>query len=257
MAIESSIYATGMITVGLVWYQQFDLKQWHWFDDKNEWYQIDKLGHAFSTYQGAYLSHKIHRHYGFEKKQSILWSSVSSFVAISSIEIFDGFAVDWGASLTDISANAIGALLFASQEYFFDKQMMRLKFSYHPTPLPKYRPELLGSTPLEKILKDYNAQQYWLSINLHDLFSLNSFPRWLNIAAGYGGYNILSANTSQIIVPELKPYRRFFLSFDIDWSKIKTRHQWLNAFLEAINVVKFPFPTIEFNPYGTKGYWIF
>jgi hypothetical protein len=41
------------------------------------------------------------------------------------------------------------------------------KFSFHTTQYAQYRPNVLGSSLAEQILKDYNGQTYWLSVNLH------------------------------------------------------------------------------------------
>ncbi len=249
--IESGIYAGGMIAVGSVWYSKFALSSWHWFNDSHEWFQMDKMGHAFSTYQGARVSYKIHRYFGFSEQKSIVWSSTASFLAISSVEIFDGFASEWGASWYDIAANALGAGLFAAQQAMWQRQIVHLKFSYHLTSLPQYRPELFGKNFGEKFLKDYNAQQYWLSINVKEIIPLDFIPAWINIALGYGASNMLSANTSQVILEGVTPYRRFFIGPDIDLSKLPVRNKFLKSSLEVLNMIKIPLPVIEFNPHRT------
>jgi hypothetical protein len=252
--LESSLYVGSMVTLGSVWYSKFDHTQWHWFDDSREWLQMDKAGHAFSTYQGARFAYEIHRYAGFTENQSLLWSSVASFVAVSTIEIFDGFAVEWGASASDLVANAFGVGLFAIQQKIVKNQPIKLKMSYHPTNLYKFRPELLGATAGERIVKDYNAQQYWLSVNLHHVIPFQCIPKWLNLAIGYGATNMISANTNNIINEELIPYRRFFISPDIDLENIKTRSKFLKGTLKVLNAIKVPLPALEFNKHQSK-FW--
>ncbi len=252
---ESSIYAGSMITLGSVWYSKFDHTHWHWFDDSREWMQMDKAGHAFATYQNARLAYEIHRHAGFSENQSLLWSASAAFIAVSTIELFDGFATDWGASASDLAANAFGAGLFAVQQKTFKKQVIALKMSYHPTNFYKYRPDLLGSNAGERIVKDYNAQQYWLSVNLHDATTLSFFPKWLNLAVGYGATNMVSANTSNTFVEGLTPYRRFFIGPDINFEKINTRSRFLKGALKVLNAIKVPLPAFEINKHHSK-FWI-
>jgi hypothetical protein len=51
--------------------------------------------------------------------------------------------------------------------------------------------------------------------------------------------------------PEFRRYRKVFLSLDIDLTRIRTRRQWLHTVLSTLNMVKIPFPAIEYNPGGT------
>jgi hypothetical protein len=59
------------------------------------------------------------------------------------------------------------------------------KFSFHTTQY-QYRPNVLGSSLAEQMLKDYNGQTYWLSVNLHSFYKGSKIPKWLNLAIGYG-----------------------------------------------------------------------
>ncbi len=255
--IESGLYVSSMLIIGPAWYSGFDHTSWHWFDDSGEWMQMDKIGHAFATYQSARLAYELHCKTGFTKKQSMFYSTLASFMAISSIEIFDGFAKEWGASLSDVGANAVGVALFALQQGVFDKQIAKLKFSYHPTNFYTLRPELLGKNHAERLIKDYNAQQYWLSVNLYDLFKLEFLPKFINISFGYGATNMISANHNNSINQGFTPYRRFFISPDIDLEKIKTRSKILRFSLKALNAIKIPMPTIELNKQETKYMWLY
>ncbi|MFT5338224.1 MAG: hypothetical protein ACI9YL_002241, partial [Luteibaculaceae bacterium] len=86
-----------------VWYTQFELESFHFFDDLGEWGGLDKLGHAFSGY---YVSEKLQDFHGFAKPSK---SALLGFAYVSGIEVLDGFAQEWGASWTDLVANAAGA----------------------------------------------------------------------------------------------------------------------------------------------------
>jgi hypothetical protein len=50
---------------------------------------------------------------------------------------------------------------------------------------------VLGSSLAEQMLKDYNGQTYWLSVNLHSFYKN---PKWLNLAIGYGANGMLTGN---------------------------------------------------------------
>ncbi len=53
------------------------------------------------------------------------------------------------------------------------------------------------------------------------------------------------------------PYRRFFISPDIDLEKIKTRSKFLRGTLKVLNAIKVPMPTLEFNEHKTKFMWLY
>ena len=128
-----------------------------------------------------------------------------------------------------------------------------LKFSVHKSKYAQYSPDLLGENFQQNILKDYNGQTYWLSANIYSFLKKNSgFPKWLNVAVGYGaegmtgGYNNLSEYNGNP-VPEFDRRRQFYLSLDIDLTRIQTRSKLVNLLLDGFGFIKFPFPALEFN----------
>jgi hypothetical protein len=88
---------------------------------------------------------------------------------LTAVEVLDGFSSEWGASSGDIIANASGTA-FVSQELLWKEQRITPKFSFHTTQYAQYRPNVLGSSLAEQMLKDYNGQTYWLSVNLHSFY---------------------------------------------------------------------------------------
>ena len=44
---------------------------------------------------------------------------------------------------------------------------------------------------MQQVLKDYNGQTYWLSANIWSFNKESNFPRWLNVAFGYGADGML------------------------------------------------------------------
>ena len=183
---------------------------------------------------------------------------------MASIEVLDGFSKGWGFSWGDMGANLSGSLLAATQYHFWNEQRIQLKYSFHTTVYPAYRPALLGNNFSGQLLKDYNGQTYWLSCNISSfLKATTSFPKWLNLALGYGAEGMISGEPNYVIVePDGKVignnrYRKYYLSLDIDLSRIKTRSKLLNTVLKTVNVLKIPAPAIEFSNHSIKGRYLF
>jgi hypothetical protein len=179
----------------------------------------------------------------------------------STIEVFDGFAVKWGASWSDLAANAVGSGLAAGNELLWQEQRVQLKWSFWPTDLAKQHPVVLGSGP-EQFLKDYNGQTYWLC------FTVNSFlpegrlkqawPDWLGFAVGYGGQGMIGGYGEEpwATIRE-REYRQYYLSLDIDLTQIKTRRRGLKLLFEVLNSVRVPLPAIRFSREGTRFFPIY
>src|SRR5690606_4046437 len=112
-----------------------------------------------------------------------------------------------------------------------------LKFSFHTTPYASRRPNVLGSNLPEQILKDYNGQTYWLSMNLHSFFKGSKIPNWLNVAVGYGAEGMITGQddlVNMIFLPEKARFRQFYLSFDMDLTKIKTNSHFLKTLFSVV-----------------------
>jgi YHS domain-containing protein len=179
------------------------------------------------------------------------------------IEIADGLNEGWGFSWGDVAANTFGSVLFAGQEYYFDDQIVLMKFSYWPTEYAEMANGYLGSTHREQLSDDYNGHTYWFSGNINRITNTNWLPPWLNIAAGYsaGGMFGEFKNISEyngVIIPETERYRQYFLSLDIDWTKIPTNSLFLEILFKGLNIIKVPFPALQFNSKGEfKGHLLY
>ncbi len=251
--LAGAAYIGGLTGLYFLWYKDYDQSKFHTINDGNAWLQVDKVGHAYSTYQMSRIAYTGFRWAGLKEKKSIWVSSAYSFMFFTTVEIFDGFSKNWGWSWYDIAANAAGTGLFLGQQLWWHEQRIQLKFSYYPSEYAQYNPALLGSNGIEKILKDYNAQTYWLSINPQSFSSSRKiFPRWLNIAVGYGAKGMIGTyhNPTEIDgykIPSFTRTRQFYFSLDIDLTKIKTKSEFWRLFLEAANMIKIPLPTLEYN----------
>ncbi|MCB0431888.1 MAG: DUF2279 domain-containing protein, partial [Mangrovimonas sp.] len=100
----------------------------------------------------------------------------------------------------------------------------------------------------EEFLKDYNGQTYWLSVNLHSFFKESEVPKWLNVAFGYGAEGMLTGENESVNNNLITQDRRrqFYFSLDVDLSRIQTKSHFLKTIFSIFNVLKVPFPTVEF-----------
>lgn len=207
-----------------VWYSQFELESFHFFDDLGEWGGVDKLGHAFSGY---YVSEKLQDFHGFSTPSK---SALLGFTYVSGIEVLDGFAQEWGASWTDLVANAAGAGIWLLGERGLP---IRMKFSYFPqASLAKNNPSLLGDNGLTQILKNYNGQQYWLSYPIKQ----TRFGK-IALSTGYGATNFTNARKGNN-----------YLDFSLDFIPAADA-PW---YFKVWKYVKIPFPSLRWINGGIK-----
>lgn len=240
-----SSYAISLISLNYAWYQNYDRSSFHFINDNNEWLQLDKVGHAFTSYYLGVKGIQCFKWAGFNRKKSIWYGGMSGSVFLTIVEILDGTSKKWGASPGDLIANTAGSMLAILQELKTDEQSIQFKFSYFPSKWASLNPSQLGKNQMERILKDYNGQTYWLSFNLKSLLNIHDtyFPKWLALSVGYSGDNMITPS-------HIDSKRQFFMSFDVDLSKLKSKSKFLNSMLSAFGFIKLPAPTIEYcNPF--------
>jgi len=248
--IGQAVVAAGTYAaLGQLWYDDYEKSDFHFIDDNAEWMQMDKVGHAFSTYHLSNQSANLFRWSGIGQRKSAIYGAATSFAFVSAIEIFDGFSKEWGASAGDIGANFGGAALFIGQELLWKEQRITPKFSFHKSPYASVRPEVLGSTLNEQIFKDYNGQTYWFSANVHSFFKdSNVIPKWLNVAFGYGATGMITGENDPVnlvFLPEKSQMRQYYFSLDADLTKIRTNSHLLKTIFSVVNTIKIPAPTLE------------
>lgn len=249
---ESAFYLSGNAYLQYVWYKDHNRTKFHFYNDNKGYLQMDKCGHAYSAYQYSRKGYEALRWAGVSKKKSLIYGGPLGLILQTPIEVFDGLYEGYGFSKGDMWANTFGSALFTAQQAIWDKQVVRMKFSYSPSGYPKYRPKVLGQTELESFFMDYNGHTYWLSVNLQDLIGKNKLPAWFNIALGYSANGMLGEFKNPDYInyqpaPKFERYRQYILSLDIDLSKIKTRSKFLKALFNQLNVIKVPFSGIEYN----------
>ena len=243
--------ALGVGTLGALygaWYAQYEQQPFHFTPDWNNWNQMDKMGHAWSAYSIGTGGYDLLRWTGVGERQAAFISAGYGWGFLMTVEVMDGFSSGWGFSWGDVAFNTAGSGLFLAQQLGWHEQRFQVKFSYHPTEYAAYRPDLLGSEPLERVLKDYNGQTYWLNTNLHD-FGVAWMPEWLVLSVGYGSTGMISAEPDPALEAAngVVRQRRILLSVDLDLTRIKTKSAFLNGLFSVVNVLKIPAPTLSFD----------
>lgn len=264
----STAYATASIVLYQSWYKQYPKSHFHFKDDWGQWQHMDKLGHVYSAYIQTKWGYQIARWTGLNKPTSLVLSAAASTLFQSTIEVMDGFSEHWGFSATDWLANGLGTGSFIVQEGIWDEQRILFKFSswprsYDDSFYPGYNLEsrtstLFGDHWTSRILKDYNRQTIWMSFRPVPR-SVTRWPAWLHLAVGYGAQNMYGGyenhwdngvETVQLDKDRFPRYEQFYVSLDINFSKIPARNPFLRTVLDILNVLKMPFSALEINSRG-------
>lgn len=257
---ESVLYTGSLIGLSELWYKDYPRSSFHTFNDNHEWLQMDKIGHLVTSYSVGNIGINLLKWSGVKHKKAIWYGGLLGFLYLGSIELLDGFSEEWGFSWGDLSANTLGSTLLIGQELLWKEQRVILKFSAMPTNYAKYRPEVLGHNFSEQLLKDYNGQTYWLSLNIASFMpKATKFPKWLNLAFGYGATGMTGGNSNPVIIDNngnpllFDRYRQYYLSVDIDLTRIKTKSMFLKVLFKTINFIKIPAPTLLLDKKGVNG----
>ena len=249
---EATLGVTTLVGLNQLWYKDYEQSKFHTLNDNGEWKQMDKLGHVLTSYHVGRVGADVLNWSGVSEKDQLIYGATLGLTFLTVVEVFDGYSEEWGFSWGDMLANASGTGLYVGQELLWKEQRVTLKYSFHQTKYADMRPERLGENFLEQTLKDYNGQTYWLSANIHSFFKKSKVPKWLNVAVGYGADGMLTGNDEpdSVLYPNQDRIRQYYLSLDIDLSRIKTNSRVLKSLLSVVNFVKIPAPTFEINSKG-------
>ncbi|PKR80483.1 DUF2279 domain-containing protein [Brumimicrobium salinarum] len=216
-----------VVSLKNIWYKENWTNKFHTFDDSKQWLGMDKVGHF---YTGNMITKNISSVYdwsGMNRSQRLIIGSTVGFGYLTTLEILDGYSEEWGFSWADLGANALGVAWYVWQDLVWEEQRFKLKFSAHLTPYASYRPEVLGSSFPERLLKDYNGQTYWLSFTPSQFLNSSSFfPNWLSFSFGYsvdkklhGDLNVYNHIDSKLGIETFNAERQFLFSLDIDFEQ--------------------------------------
>ena len=283
----TAIYTASMVGLYKAWYADYPATHFHTFNDLNEWNQMDKMGHWLMSYNESRWVYGGARWTGLRPQQAAWLGFAAGQFIQASFEVFDGFSTEWGFSLGDIGFNLLGSGLFLGQQLGWGDQRIMLKMSAWPVSYPSDRlyaaapagsqqyttlkaraDELYGTSPVSLFLKNYNTLAVWAAVNPRAFLGARAewLPAWLNLAVGMGANNLFAGTgydwqadkdctgpdcVRYRVDPERYPRtRQFFLSFDVDLTRLPVRNRFLRTLLGAVNILKFPAPALEWNSRG-------
>ncbi len=267
------------VTVGLnqLWYAQYPQSRFHTFNDNGEWMQMDKAGHVFTAYIYSHWAHKAYRWAGVSQRKSIWVGVAAGTVLQATLEVMDGFSTQWGFSPGDITANTLGTLAFAGQEWAWNEQRITMKVSSQqltypndivfskdgkfPTTTGSRLQDLGGTNIFERLIKDYDAQTLWASVNVASFLPPETqFPKWLNVAVGYGVKNVYGGYVNSWqgekgVFYDLDPNkyprtRQFYFSLDVDVNRLNIKNKYLKTVAFLLCHAKIASPTLEITSKG-------
>lgn len=266
IGLESGLAGSSATGLYLLWYKGYEQSGFHFLNDNPGWLQIDKIGHAYSAYHISWFCYNMNRWSGMKRNKSMLIGVGIAYGFQTAIEVMDGFSAGWGASFGDMAANTLGAGLFVAQEYAWNEQRILMKYSFTPKDysgfdenVQRRAEKLFGNNLAQNILKDYNGQNHWLSINPVSFGIGNTWiPNWLNLAFGYSGEQMLGANWNVWFEDDIcyRDYehiprlRQYYFSLDVDFTRINSRKKWVRAIAPYLSLVKIPFPAISLDSRG-------
>ena len=260
LAVEG-IVLTGAITyLKYQWYNDKERVPFHFYNDFKGWNQIDKLGHFYISYLESNVGYSLLKKFNFSEKKALHYGGFQGLILETPIEFFDAYHEGWGFSLSDMLANSFGSLFFIAQQKLFDEQLIRPKLSFSRSIYAQNANGLLGKDNLlSEFIYDYNGYTYWFSFSPKRIFKINKIPEWINLSFGYGSNGMLGEFENKKtykgkILPFYKRYRQYYLSLDINLSKIKTNSRPLKKIFNVLSYLKIPLPTIEFSNKKLKGY---
>lgn len=268
---NAGFYAGSLIILNEAWFKDYPKTNFQSFNDSKEWLQVDKVGHGWTAYNLSKYSTAMWQWTGLSHKKATIAGSVTGFTYMTLIEFLDAHSAKWGWSWSDIGANIFGSGLFVGQEILWKEQRIQFKFSFHTNnytdPVLKDRAnDLFGKNWYEQVLKDYNAQTYWLSANLKSFFPKSKLPAWLNVSVGYGADGMYGGFENkwddklgnEINRSDIPRKRQFYVSPDIDFTKIKTNKKWVKTAFTFLNAFKCPAPALMMDSKGKmKAYAIY
>lgn len=246
-----------LIVLNETWYKDYDRESFHFFNDLNQWNQMDKFGHIWTGYQLTRLNHSLYQFAGTPKNKSLLLSSIVTQVYLGGIELLDGFSTQWGFSVYDVTSNLTGSALFTFQELLWEEQRVSMSFFYYPETKESLNPSILGSGNAERILKDYNGQSYWLNFNLSGFIDNQKIPKWLDVSIGYGADGMIGGRRNPVFCEqgncvELPRSRQFYISPGLRLSRIKTKSGFLKKLFFITDAIHFPLPGLQVGENGIR-----
>ena len=263
LAAEGVVLSGAILYLKHEWYHDKKRVPFHFYNDFKGWNQVDKLGHFYVSYLESNVGYSILKKFNFSEKKALYFGGFQGLILETPIEFLDAYYQGWGFSVSDLVANTLGSVFFIMQQKIFNEQIIKPKLSFSKSIYASEANGLLGKKSLiSQFVYDYNGYTYWFSFSPKKIFKFKKVPKWLNLAIGYGANGMLGEFENKSMykgeeIPSFKRYRQFYLSLDIDFSKIRTKSRFVNKIFDGLSYIKIPLPTLELSNKKMKGYFFY
>lgn len=202
---------------------------------------VDKVGHFYTSYFYFNTLYEFMEWGGFNEQTKLLTSiAIPTFYAIS-IELNDGFT-HFSFSGYDLTANMMGIGYGVLQRKYPVLNNFKFKWSYYPS----------GTIPLDDkfiIANDYDGHIYWLSMDVNGVLPdemKGYWPKFLNIAIGYGAKNVSHRNAWLGEINSNGPSaRKFAVSLDYNLGSFSIEDDFIYTLRNIVDYFHFPAPGIR------------
>jgi hypothetical protein len=79
-------YSASLVALNNLWYSDHPKESFHFFNDSQEWLQMDKVGHFYSTFHLSQAGSKAFQWTGMSDRKSALWGSALGFALMLIME---------------------------------------------------------------------------------------------------------------------------------------------------------------------------
>ena len=263
LAAEGIVLTGGITYLSKQWYSDKKRVPFHFYNDLRGWNQVDKFGHFYASYIESDIGYSLMKKFNFSEKKSLYLGGFQGLILETPIEIFDAYYDGWGFSLSDMVANAAGSLFFIFQQKILKEQIIKPKLSFSRSKYARVANGYLGKNNIvSEFLYDYNGYTFWFSISPRSIFPRSKIPKWFNVSFGYGSDGMIGefknlSSYKGVEIPNFERFRQFYLSLDIDFSKIKTNSKFMKGVFTTLSYIKIPLPTLEISQKKIKGHLIY
>jgi hypothetical protein len=234
--------------IGIHLYQEsgwwkYNRAPFHFREDLTYGLGVDKIGHFYGTALWAFSLRKILAWADVPERTALYYGSAGALIFQTFVEVEDGFS-SWGFDRVDFLADLGGALWPIARMHSGFVRSFDLKLSYKPTSLLN-KPAAGGFVGQKHLLMDdYEGQTFWLAFNPGRLpggEALSFWPRFLNLAVGYGAREVSGVSGA--------PYSVVYIGLDYDMKEIIPQSSpFLVTLSEVLNFIHFPAPAIRLRP---------
>ena len=263
LAAEGIVLTGGITYLSKQWYSDKKRVPFHFYNDLRGWNQVDKFGHFYASYIESDIGYSLMKKFNFSEKKALYLGGFQGLILETPIEIFDAYYDGWGFSLSDMVANAAGSLFFIFQQKIFKEQIIKPKLSFSRSKYARVANGYLGKNNIvSEFLYDYNGYTFWFSISPRSIFPRSKIPKWFNVSFGYGSDGMIGefknlSSYKGMEIPNFERFRQFYLSLDVDFSKIKTNSKFMKGVFTTLSYIKIPLPTLEISQKKTQGHFIY